>query len=178
MKLSVSVPDELWSRAASLSSTTSPSAVVQTALEAWLADESLTGGYKVRPALHGKQEDALAETLARLAAEATASFQTGYQVGLELAGTLKLPQVSWLVKHGVVEAARMTAEIEGDIAMQRGPQNAYGAIVGEHALRAAVGSLADFTGGDGYIPEVEFLEGVDMALRDVHRQALAGQAEP
>lgn len=80
MKLSVSVPDELWARACAAAQSSSPSEVVQAGLRRFVALEDPSHWRPDSEA--GLQAGAIADGLRE---EAEAHFRKGYETGLALA---------------------------------------------------------------------------------------------
>jgi hypothetical protein len=157
MKLSVSVPDELWMKACRRIDDDSPSAVVQSALSR-LAATAATD-YQVRP-VSDEISAALEAARAYVVADAREMFQAGYAKGLELAAQLRYQQLEWIVRTGGVEAARDAAS--------RGPDpGSYAAPIRSGLLAKYFGSYADPLDGVEWTPSRPTTEGIDAALHDV-----------
>jgi hypothetical protein len=87
MKLSVSVPDDLWDEARSLAADAgSSSAVVQEALRRWVVQQRQRPAYATGPP--DEVLDDLREAHDRLVQEAKAEFQHGYTQGVQCARRL------------------------------------------------------------------------------------------
>jgi hypothetical protein len=105
VKLSVSVPDDLWQAAAV--DEQSPSAVVQEGLRALVAHREKSaqrvGEFELRLSLHadGSELD-LAETLKELTDAAVELYDVGYRMGVEIAGKLK-----FIVLDGLPSGAKL-----------------------------------------------------------------------
>jgi hypothetical protein len=97
MKLSVSVPDELWNEARSLAQDSTTSAVVQEALRRWVNQAHPKPQY-----VEGLPEDVLAalrETRGRLGEEAHMESKRGYVYGVETAQRLPWWAIESLADH-------------------------------------------------------------------------------
>lgn len=120
MRLSLSVPDELWLRACETWPATPPSRLVQAALEHLLADAD-TGYVPGPPASAGERLRRLEQRLRR---EARTVYLEGYETGLELADVLewwaleRLGAAGWrmesLVRNGVADP--VLEELRGRLA--------------------------------------------------------------
>jgi hypothetical protein len=86
VKLSVSVPDNLWNEAQSLAEASTTSGVVQEALSRWVSQSRERSAYAASPP--EDILDALHDTRDRLVREARAEFQRGYVQGVECARRL------------------------------------------------------------------------------------------
>ena len=75
VKLSVSVPDDLWDRARAVGGDQSPSHLVQSALRRLVADASKAPGYSTEPPADAAE--ALQAASAKYAAEARNAFEIG-----------------------------------------------------------------------------------------------------
>ncbi len=157
MKLSVSVPDELWMKACRRIDDDSPSVVVQSALSRLVA--AAAADYQVRP-VSDEISAALEAARARVVADAREMFQTGYRQGLELAAKLGYGQLEWIVRTGGVEAAKDAAS--------RGPNpGTLAAPIGCGLLVKYFGGYADPLDGVEWTPVRPTTEGIDAALHDV-----------
>jgi len=157
MKLSVSVPDELWMKACRRIDDDSPSAVVQSALSR-LAAAAATD-YQVRP-MSDEISAALEAARAHVVADAREMFQAGYSQGLELAAQLSYQELEWIVQTGGVKAAKDAAS--------RGPApGSYAAPIGSGLLAKYFGSYADPLDSVEWTPSRPTTEGIDAALHDV-----------
>jgi len=157
MKLSVSVPDELWEMARRQADDDSPSAIIQSALSRFVAAKAATG-YQIRP-VSDEISAALEAARARIDAERQEMFQTGYQQGLELASTLDYWELAWIVRVGGREAAKD--------ARSRGPNPSLPPPINAGRLVKYYGSYADPLGGVEWTPSRPTIEGIDAALHDV-----------
>lgn len=98
MKLSASVPDELWNEARSLAADSeSSSAVIQEALRRWVVQARGGPGYATTPP--EDVLDALQEARERLAREARAEFGHGYAQGVQCARRLPWRAIEDLADH-------------------------------------------------------------------------------
>jgi hypothetical protein len=160
MKLSVSVPDELWEEARRRVDHDSPSAVVQSALSRLVATKAATD-YQVRPA-SDEISAALDAARTRVVADAQEMFQTGYRHGLELAAKLGFRELEWIVRTGGLKAAK--------IASAAGPNPVYEPPIRAGLLTKYYGSYADPLDGIDWTPARPTIEGIDAALHDVWQQ--------
>lgn len=106
MKLSISIPDELWDSARQVLHThTSASAIVQEALRRAVAEGTTRPEYAdaVRDA---ETSTAIAEVRSRLVEEARMTYQSGYRSGIALAQQLSWQQIDWITKAPVDIRAR------------------------------------------------------------------------
>jgi hypothetical protein len=85
MRLSLSVPDDLWLRACETCPATPPSRLVQAALEHLVAGAET--GYSPGPPEGA--EERIRSLEGRLREEARAAYEEGYETGLELADVLE-----------------------------------------------------------------------------------------
>ena len=166
MKLSVSVPDELWEKARRRVDDDSPSAVVQRALSR-LAAQAATD-YQVRP-VSDDISAALEAARARVVAEAQEMFQTGYRQGLELAAELGYRQLELMVRLGGVMAASHMANWAHKRLIERDDDPMYQnePIISPELLAEYYGSYADYLGDVDWTPSRPTTEGIDAALRDL-----------
>jgi hypothetical protein len=165
MKLSVSVPDDLWVLAKRRVDDDSPSAVVQAALTAFGGGGPGTD-YAVRPTMDEPLAADIEAARSRLVAEARDLFQQGYRGGVELAGRLNFHQLDYIVRRGAVDAAKSMAGMAWDIDMGRAPEGAK-PLIDPNVLLGYLGSYADYTGGEFETPTRPTVEGIDRALADV-----------
>jgi hypothetical protein len=157
MKLSVSVPDDLWEEARRRVDHDSPSAVVQTALSRLVATKAATD-YQVRP-VSDEIRAALDAARARVVADAQEMFQTGYRQGLEFAARLGFRELEWIVRVGGPAAAK--------VAMMAGPNPAEEPPIRAGLLMKYYGSYADPLDRVEWAPDRPTTEGIDAALHDV-----------
>lgn len=170
MKLSVSVPDDLWESARSVIEGDSPSGVVQEALRRVTVAHGAEVGYAQPPAMDDELAASLAATRQRLLEEARGLYQAGYHRGIELAGRLDWTQLRLIVGRGIVPASEYLKDQKHRL--QTGewelPPDSKQMIDPDDVL-------AEYTGGHAsnhmdWKPPSETVEGMDRALRDVWEQ--------
>jgi hypothetical protein len=94
MKLSVSVPDDLWLEVSKVMSGLSPSHLIQEALRRWLAARSAPAGYSTEaPA---EANEALAALRKRFVEKARQEFERGYRDALATADALEWQDIELL----------------------------------------------------------------------------------
>src|SRR4051794_17763919 len=95
MKLSVSVPDELWSKVAGADA--SPSEVVQTALTEMASRRHPTGPYAYAPTpeVVASAKPQIEHAVQRLLGERRRLREAGYRVGVRIAGEEGLLDAEW-----------------------------------------------------------------------------------
>jgi hypothetical protein len=168
MKLSVSVPDELWDSVRKVINADSPSAVVQEALRRAAASPGAAPTYAEAPV-----DDELTKSMAavreRMLVEARQLYQDGYRQGVELAGRLSWRELDWFAPQGLVATAKLIAQQHIEIAMDRAPEGAK-PLIDRHLLIKYAGGYADQTGSVGWRPDRLTIEGLDRALRDMWEQ--------
>jgi hypothetical protein len=168
MKLSVSVPDDLWVQACKRAQGESPSAVIQTALLQFVGG-SATSEYAVRPPLDKVLFAELEAARLRLVESARQMYQSGYRDGIKLAKDLGFSEMAYIVEVGCLKAAESMAAFAADIAMGTGyvPAGAR-PLIEPRKLVPYLGSYADFTNGNiEWTPAPPTIEGIDRALVDV-----------
>ena len=178
MKLSVSVPDELWERASAQRPDLKTSVLVQEALESWTRPEGTAGYSLARP--EGVEElfEAARE---RLAAEARAQFERGYRAALEAAPSLAIWHIESLAEKRYDVKAWIEPIVGGRVAMAVGqiPDPSPGepdlAMV---ALIRALGSLSGPWADDMFRPGPAYLRGFAQAMRELFDEVVAGQIPP
>ena len=183
MKLSVSVPDELWDKARRRFDDDSPSAVVQSALSRLVAAQAAPD-YQVRP-VSDAISAALEAARARVVGEAQEMFQTGYRQGAELVAGLGYSQLGYMAEVGGVAAARNMAHFAYEKLIRKNPEYQGEPLISPDLLVEYYGSYADYTSGElaGWTPSRPTTEGIDAALRDVWQRVTetvdltGGQAE-
>lgn len=110
MKLSISVPDDLWEAARGIADDDSPSAVTQQALRSMVSTAPSLHTYALRPDLGEVEDRKLAAVRLRLQEEARDLYITGYHIGLDLAAELSYNQLRWIVGVGAAEAGAIVAQ--------------------------------------------------------------------
>jgi len=167
MKVSVSVPDELWDEASAtvglFEKDVSPSALVQRALQSYVSSSSIRAPRyrRERPVGAANQISTIAK---RLEAEAHREFEAGYHRGIKLS-----ENVGWRDFETVVRAVERGSDLRKTL---------YQLVAGERAAIAdfdkelsdvwiETGSGYSFTGSD------VFWQGVSEALRDIFLQVRA-----
>jgi hypothetical protein len=178
MKLSVSVPDELWDRARTAVTEDSPSAVIQAALRRLVDEGPARPAYSQAPVLDSELAQQRAATSARLQAEVRELYQLGYRNGIELASKLNWSKLSWIAKTGGIAASKSTVEMvhEFQNGNRAGLTKDDKPLIDPDLLVDYFGSYADMCGG-GWTPADVTVEGTDRALRDVRAQVMASGPE-
>lgn len=169
MKMSVSVPDELWEAARSaVDGRDSPSAVVQEGLSRLVEVEGRAKPYAAKPAMEGEVAAQAAAARARLLAGARELYQKGYREGIKIATELTVQQLQMLVRVGVakatenaVEAVRLDQRYPDPGGRVKEPLMPLGMLVGY------LGSIADPRDVTDWAPNELLLEGMDQAFRDL-----------
>lgn len=168
MKLSISLPDDLWDRAREVLHTqTSPSAIVQEALRRAVSSGAARPEY-ADAARDEETRTVMTEVRTRLVKEARMSYQNGYRSGVALAQKLSWQELEWISSAPVDLCARAKAVL--DLAQRQmvdDPQYIPGTepMIDPNVLGEYLGSLAhpllDWT------PEPVALEGIAAALTDI-----------
>ena len=166
MKLSVSVPDNLWEQASRQVDDDSPSAIVQAALNRFVGDGRGGADYAVRPELADDLAAALEFARAHVVGQARELYQAGYRKGVELAGRLNFRQLAYIVRVGSKTAAQDQVSVAFDIDTGRSPEG-HRPLIEPRELIDYLGSYADYTGGELPTPAAPTIEGIDRALADV-----------
>lgn len=168
MKLSVSVPDDLWEKVNRQVDDGSPSAVVQAALNRFIGDGRGTADYAVRPELADDLAAALEAARAHIVGQARELYQAGYRKGVKLAGELNFGQLAYIVRVGSKKAAQDQARVAFDIDTGRVPlPEERRPLIEPRKLIDYLGSYADYTGGEFPTPAAPTIEGIDRGLDDV-----------
>ncbi len=168
MKISASVPDDLWDAARRATNADSTSALVQTALTELVQRHDHARAYAEPPELTGEVASLRDTARARLVADGRARFGRGYEHGVRLAAELDWSQVAHLVEHG---AAATAAHCSGLAAQLHTDPSSLPAgarpVIDPQVLTPYLGSLADPTGSTPWHPDEVTVEGLDRALRDL-----------
>lgn len=178
MKLSISVPDDLWLRAQNLSSEVSPSALVQEVLFSWVTDRELSAGYSTAaPPDVGTELESIGS---RLSIEAREEFERGYRAGVSAAA--KSPW--WAIEALVAERfdvkdwakrvrrwAEMADRREPGFELQAEDQ------VWINALIETLGDLVHPWGGKEWIPPATYIRGFSRAMRDLWEMVEEGRVK-
>ncbi len=174
MKLSVSVPDDLWEQARGVQPELNPSRVVQRALEQWCGDRP--------PAFpHDPPSDvtdAFALARDRLAAHARAEFERGYRQAVKVARTMKWWALEALAdQHFNVRSwaqnLTLAAQEEQDGAVSKGAGPDKETLM---SLREALGPAMPWGDHDDLVavPTAPYLKGFSVAMRDLWEAAFEG----
>jgi hypothetical protein len=173
MKLSVSVPDELWEASRTQRPDLNPSHLVQEALEVWTRSHVAPPFSLERPDDAG---DAFALVREHLAGQAREEFERGYRAALEAAEVLDFWVIESLAKQhfDVVAWAEGFASSEVQADMDRIPRDrAPGTkIIGP--LLKALGNVISPWGDDAFGPSAPYLRGFAQAMRDLWEEAFEG----
>jgi post-segregation antitoxin (ccd killing protein) len=178
MKLSISVPDQLWERAKELRPELNGSHLVQTALERMVEASANAGLLTTRPE---RTEAAFERARTRIAAEARAQFEEGYAAGLEAAEQLPISCIESLAtwRNFNVEAWA------GGFALQQvrvdmgdaHPDEAPGKEIIE-TLGKGLGDIITPFFDDTFTPSVAYLRGYSQAMRDLWNDVYEGTTNP
>jgi hypothetical protein len=166
MKLSVSIPDDLWGEVSTVRSGLNPSHLIQEALRLWVSTQSLPAGYSTAaPVDVGNRLAALRE---RFANEAREEFEKGYRDALETADAFEWGDIDWLAENfhfNIKEWAHAWADssVRGDL---KGGKNGQDARKESALFRVVPGLMPPF--GDDYPePSDVYLRGFAQAMRDI-----------
>lgn len=174
MKLSVSIPDQLWERARSVRPDLNPSRLVQGALESWAEPRTSPGFSTERPEGADAEFDGARD---HLAAQAREEFVKGYRAALALAQELPWWWIQGLA--GDLFDVRVWAEGIGRSALEadlgRVPKD-WGPERGAFkALVRAVGSLVGSPFGDEQFgPSLPYVRGFAAAMRRLWEEVVEG----
>ncbi|HEX3811409.1 MAG TPA: hypothetical protein VHX59_01095 [Mycobacteriales bacterium] len=167
MKISASVPDDLWESARDFLDADSTSGVVQEALRRVLADRTGGPSYAEVPAGDPALDDSLEDLRDRLIDEARELFQRGYRKGVELIHKLDWQQLQWVAEQGVVRAAEAVGQAVRDL--ERGDLDRV-SVIRPALLIEYLGRYADMTGSTEWAPSTVEIEGMDRAFQDVWKR--------
>lgn len=162
MKLSVSVPDELWEAAKAQRPDLNPSHLIQEVLEDW---QRRGNGLTSRPSRPPETDDQFNRVRNGLAVEVRAEFVRGYRAALVL-----VESTNWMVLSALAEVrfdvsawaemfASLATEAEGDLTS--------GFLHVVTAMTAAVGSLVPKYGEGAFRPTTTYHRGFVAAMRDL-----------
>lgn len=166
VKLSVSVPDDLWEQASRQVDADSPSAIVQAALNRFVGDGRGGADYAVRPELADDLAAALEAARAHIVGQARELYQAGYRKGVKFAGELNFHQLAYIVGVGSKKAAEDQADVAFDIDTRR-LLDGHRPFIEPRELIDYLGSYADYTNSGFPTPAAPTIEGIDRALADV-----------
>jgi hypothetical protein len=177
MKLSVSVPDDLWSEARHIRPDLNPSHLVQQALEAW------TSGRAAPPFLGSRPPDAdaaFASARDRFAAGARSEFERGYRAALVAAEALEFGYLQSLAsdRFDVVAWARGIGQTRVQADLGNIPKDWAPGPATINAIVDALGSLVPPFGDDAFEPSTPYLRGFAQAMRDLWEAAVEGAPLP
>jgi hypothetical protein len=173
MKLSVSVPDDLWSAAREIRPDLNPSHLVQQALEAWTSMRAAPAFSRDRPP---DADAAFVSVRDSVAAIARTEFERGYRAALSAAHVLEFGHLQSLSRgrfdlatwaRGIADAA-VEADL-GHIPKHWGPKPA---TIG--ALVETLGNLVPPFGDNEFGPSAPYLRGFAQAMRDLWEAAVEG----
>lgn len=174
MKLSVSIPDDLWDRAREIRPDLNPSHLVQEALASW-AEPRRTPGFSIEPP--EGTETAFLQVRQRLASQAREEFVAGYRAALTAAQELpwwwlqslaseSFDIQAWAQHQGT---AALNASL-GTIPKDWGPEpNAFAALI--RGLGSLVGSPF---GDDHFAPSLPYIRGFAHAMRRLWDEVVEG----
>jgi hypothetical protein len=175
VKLSVSVPDELWDRARAGRPDLSTSHLVQQALERWTSPEG-SAGYSL------EAPEAAAELMeratARLSEDAREHYERGYLAGAKAGTELDWWSVQSLHDKHYDVRAWIDPIRNGQLAYDMGqlepgmqPSSAVGPLV------EALGALMSPWGDNMFTPSAPYLRGFTQAMRDLWQRVNVGGPE-
>jgi post-segregation antitoxin (ccd killing protein) len=162
VKLSISVPEQLWEEARAYRPDLSPSHLVQTSLEA-LAHAERTSTLAERPA---QVDEAFAAARDRFIQQAHERYHCGYAAAVDLAS-----QVDWWVVESLARDnfdvpkwanGFVTETLNAAIGLIPKDWGPGPAVLG--AMIKALGNLAD-PSGEGWAPDAAYLRGFTQAMR-------------
>jgi len=171
VKLSISVPDDLWDQAVAKSFGAPPSRLVQDALRDWVKAETMVSQpYVVDvPDAIGARFASVRE---RFVAEAQKEFERGYESAIETAGELEWSDIEWLSSMGF--SVLKWAKAYGEWALNKElgqwlPEGVEGPprqVV--DALAKGLGAYVDHPAfAERGHPGAVFIEGYTKAFRDL-----------
>jgi hypothetical protein len=177
MKLSVSVPDELWERAQMSRPDLNNSRLVQEALDQLTRPASSAGFSLDRPAT---AEEGFAKAKEQFATLARAEFERGYQAAVDLAPSLGWWNLQRLAESHFYVKGWVSSYMESYIAGEIGNIPKQWAPDGEliPALLKAFGNLVAPFGDDTWGPSIPYLRGAAQALRELWTAVNAGDTTP
>lgn len=161
MKLSISVPDELWEQATRLHPKASTSGLVQRALTEMLARHA--AAQVERPA-GPEASRALEEARAQVKAKTADLFAQGYLKGLSVVGDLDLRLLEWWDRVGTLAVVETHVE-SPELTMGDGFEQ-----LGDALVRTLGENWESLYGPeDESTPSRALIAGIDLAMRDVLR---------
>lgn len=168
MKISASVPDDLWDAARRAANADSTSALVQAALTQLVEKHEQARAYAEPPELTGEVRSLRDAARTRLVADGRARFGHGYEQGVRLAADLDWAQIAHLVEHGAAVTASQCSRLaaERHTNTRTLPEGAR-AVIDPQVLVPYLGAIADWTGSTEWSPDEVSVEGIDRALRDL-----------
>ena len=173
MKMSVSIPDELWEDARSKRPDLNQSRLVQEALEAFRASRTSPGFSTERPA---DARPAFEKARDLLVADARKQFEDGYRAALEAAPDLewwcleKLAKGHFDVRRWTEDLGQLreTAEL-GAIPWVWAPSDkVFGALI------RSLGALPEPDVSELFMPQWPYLRGYAVAMRDLWTEVVEG----
>ena len=176
MKLSVSVPDEMWATALTARPDLSPSHLVQQALAVWVGGRSKPAFSQDRPP---EATVAFAAARDRLSNAAREEFGRGYHAALAAAEVIDLEHFQALVRRqfDVAAWAGGIGQRSVEAGLGRVPKEWAASPVVIRALVEALGSLVSPYGDNEFRPNAPYLRGFSQAMRDLWEQAVEGVSE-
>ncbi len=170
MKLSVSVPDELWDRARGLRPDLKDSHLIQNALEGFTKPAEVAG-YSV--AMPEDAKPAFEAAREKLAAHARGEFEEGYRAGVEIVPSLSWWDIQSLAdrhRFAVKEWARGYSDSVVNAELGNIPTDWAADPDVVSALLKALGNLVPPFGDDMFTPSIPYLRGFTQAFRDLWEQ--------
>ncbi len=175
MKLSVSIPDDLWDEARALGKDLNPSHLVQEGLRRWVEEAARKPGFSV-----DRPEDIEADfetARARFAEEARAEFERAYRKAVQVAAKLPWREIEFLAEHykfNVERWAKATREsalmaMEGRIPKEWAPKDET-----VRAMIDGLGGLAHPVGDEMWQPSPTYLKGFTQGMRDLWTTVMEG----
>lgn len=177
MKLSVSVPDQLWEQAQAADGR-NPSQLVQEALRRLVEETDAAPAYAPEPPDEYKQ--AIASVADRLSKEAGAEFLLGYQAAANATKELPWFLVEQLAEHFAFNVTRWANNwrdwVEMAVLGKLPPDDADPPdVVVTGALRTALGTHASPYDKTGFTPSATYLKGFERAMRDLWALVTTGE---
>ncbi len=175
MKLSVSIPDDLWDEAKALGTDLNPSHLVQEALRRWVEDASRKPSFSVdRP---GDIEADFETARMRFAEEARTEFERAYRTAVQVAVKLPWREIEYLAEHYKFNVERWAkANRESALMADLGqiPEDWAPQTEVINALIEGLGGLAHPTGDEMWHPSPTYLKGFAQAMRDLWTSVTEG----
>jgi len=186
MKLSISVPNELWDRARAAGNDANPSHLVQEALHRYVEERGRKPAYPLTPP--DDVASAKGAVRERFANEARKKFEDGYRAALTAFPVLSWNDIEFLAnsyRFDVKRWAHSYAALAEDPDLRKAmpgyvsqfPEGADVDAAVVQALMNALGAWAAPHGMSEWEPGATYARGFEQAARDVWREITEGTPE-